>query len=343
MPRPQTLRAIARALGVPIRELVAPASRLERVRFRSLRRMKSRDAVLADAARWLVDFKDLEDLLDDHPSDHLGPLRTKVKRERKSGVQRVAAIAREHFGLGRREPIHDVRGLLESRGIKVNSTELASDAFLGLSVAADDGGPAIIVNTWERLAVEHWIYSAVHELGHLLLHLDAFDVSIEEEDLDEEKEAEEFASYFLMPDSVFWDEWGDSAGLSLYDRVLKVKRVFRVSWRTVVYRVAQRLDPDQQRKPWIRMSQEHERRTGKPLLKMTEPHGVHEGVFQESPIIAKSSAEPAQLDTHDFKGDRLALLVRRGIESEVISQARGAEILGLSLDDMRRLGASWIA
>jgi len=30
---------------------------------------------------------------------------------------------------------------------------------------------------WERLSVERWIFTAAHELGHLLLHLDAYDVS----------------------------------------------------------------------------------------------------------------------------------------------------------------------
>ncbi|MEZ5333630.1 MAG: XRE family transcriptional regulator [Thermoanaerobaculia bacterium] len=337
-PAPDTLRRIAAALDVPIRELVAPIPRLRRVRFRSLNRLKSREQILVDAARWLHDFAELEQLLGDQRPHALGPLWACVTDT--MPVAEIAAAAREHFGLGPREPVHDVCGLLESRGIKVHTVAVANDAFLGLSVAEDDGGPAVIVNTWDRLAVEHWIYSAAHELGHLVMHLAAYDVSIVEEDPRQEREAEAFASHFLMPDGVFCDEWADAAGLALYDRVLKVKRVFRVSWRAVLYRVGEGLPKDEARRLWIRMSAEHRRRTGRPLLKLTEPDGVEEQVFRSARPVA--GAEPAGLDVHDFQGDRLATLVRRAVESEEITLARGAELMGLSVAEMRERAASWV-
>src|SRR5690606_30495530 len=103
--------------------------------------------------------------------------------------------------------------LLESSGVKVYPISLASDAFFGLSVAADEGGPAIVVNVWDRISVERWIFSAAHELGHLLRHLDAYDVRHHEEKPDEEKEANEFAAHFLMPEHLFRQEWEDTCGL----------------------------------------------------------------------------------------------------------------------------------
>lgn len=342
-PRPDNLRAIASVLGVPLRELLTPAPRLERVRFRSLKRLKSRDQILVDVARWLHDFRELEELLDDRQPHALAPLWERVAASRRKDAAAVAAAAREHFGLGARSPVHDVCGLLEARGVKVRAVVLANDAFLGLSIAEDDGGPAVIVNTWDRLAVEHWIYSAVHELGHLLLHLAAYDVSVEDEDEEQEREAEVFASHFLMPDAAFWREWSDAAGLALYDRVLKVKRVFRVSWRAVLYRVAERVAEGERARLWQQMALEHQRRYRRPLLKLTEPAGVAEDVFRAPRLIASAGAEPAALDVHDFQGDRLARLVRRGVEEEAISLARGAEILGLTVAQMRDLAASWVA
>jgi len=77
---------------------------------------------------------------------------------------------------------------------------LVSDSFFGLSVAEDDGGPAIIVNVWERISVKRRIFSAAHELGHLLLHLDAYNVEESAEDKVQEREADVFASHFLMPE-----------------------------------------------------------------------------------------------------------------------------------------------
>ncbi len=336
------LRAMAGALGVPLSELVTPVQRLRHVRFRSLKRLKSRDRVLVEVARWLADYRELEELLDDRIEDGLAPLRTRVEASRSRGVVAVAGIARRFFGLAEHEPVHDICGLLEARGVKVFSVEVANDAFLGLSVGAEDGGPAVVVNTWNRLAVEHWIYSAAHELGHLLLHLDAYDVEIEEEDPDEEREAERFASHFLMPDPAFRREWRDTAGLALLDRVMKVKRVFRVSWRAVLYRVAERLPKGERRRLWQRMSVEYQRRYGRRLLKLTEPDGVDEDVFRARWPIARAGAEPAGLDVHDFQDDRLARLVRDGVERDLITLSRAAEILGLSLVEMRDRAASWV-
>ncbi len=65
--------------------------------------------------------------------------------------------------------------------------------------------------------------------------------------------------------------------------------------------------------------------------------------FQVPGFIAEAGREPARLDAHDFQGDRLALLVRRAVEREVISLSRGAEVLGLTLDEMRERAGSWIA
>jgi len=49
------------------------------------------------------------------------------------------------------------------------------------------------------------------------------------------------------------------------------------------------------------------------------------------------------MEQHDFQMDRLSRLVRKAIGNEVISLSRGAEILRLSLKQMRELSASWIA
>lgn len=83
----------------------------------------------------------------------------------------------------------------------------ASDSFFGLSVLEKDKGPAIVVNNYERISTERTIFSAVHELGHLLMHLNSFDISENMENDKEEIEANIFASYFLMPDSGFKSEW----------------------------------------------------------------------------------------------------------------------------------------
>lgn len=341
-PRPDTVRALAKALHVRVPELLVEAPTLKRVRFRSLKRLKRREQVLIEVGEKLRDFVELETLLQASDRTDFDRWRVLAAEVRPQGIPAVAAAMRSHFGLAEHEPVHDICGLLEHQGIKVLSVNMATDAFLGLSVSEEDGGPAVVVNTWERLPVEHWIFSAAHELAHLLLHLQAYQVQEELEDTDEEHEADTFASHFLMPDAVFHREWDDTVGLPLFDRVLKVKRVFRVSWRTVLYRLAEGMkDPQQRRRLWIHFAKAYQQRNSKVLLKMVEPDGVGADAYRALSDLHKAGPEPAGMDSHDFQGDRLWRLVRQAIMNRDITLARGAEILGIQLNDMRDLAESW--
>ncbi|MBU6291880.1 MAG: XRE family transcriptional regulator [Burkholderiales bacterium] len=342
-PRADTLRALAKALQVRVPELLVEEPALKRVRFRSLKRLKRREQVLVEVGQKLRDFVELESQLNAAESKDFDALRALAARARRRGIPAVASAMRSHFGLTEHEPVHDICGLLEHQGIKVLSVNIATDAFLGLSVAEEDGGPAVVVNTWERLPVEHWIFSAAHELAHLLLHLQAYSVDEESEDKDQERDADTFASHFLMPDAVFRREWDSTVGLPLFDRVLKVKRVFRVSWRTVLYRLNEDFsDPIQRKRLWIHFSKAYQKRNSKVLLKMDEPEGVGIDSYRALSDLHKAGPEPAGMDRHDFQSDRLWRLVRQAIMGGDITMARGAEILGIKLNDMRDLAESWV-
>ena len=342
-PRADTLRALAKALQVRVPELLVEEPALKRVRFRSLKRLKRREQVLVEVGQKLRDFVELESQLNAAESKDFDALRALAARARRRGIPAVASAMRSHFGLTEHEPVHDICGLLEHQGIKVLSVNIATDAFLGLSVAEEDGGPAVVVNTWERLPVEHWIFSAAHELAHLLLHLQAYSVDEESEDKDQERDADTFASHFLMPDAVFRREWDSTVGLPLFDRVLKVKRVFRVSWRTVLYRLNEDFsDPIQRKRIWIHFSKAYQKRNSKVLLKMDEPEGVGIDSYRALSDLHKAGPEPAGMDRHDFQSDRLWRLVRQAIMGGDITMARGAEILGIKLNDMRDLAESWV-
>ncbi|WP_291925193.1 XRE family transcriptional regulator [Limnohabitans sp.] len=341
-PRADTLRALAKALGVRIPDLLVEAPVLKRVRFRSLKRLKRREQVLVEVGQKLRDFSELETLLDAPSPKDIDELRAVAAGVRKKGIPAVAAAMRAHFDLGAHEPVHDICGLLERQGIKVLSVNIATDAFLGLSVSEEDGGPAVVVNTWERLPVEHWIFSAAHELAHLLLHLQAYQVDEELEDKDQERDADAFASHFLMPEAVFRREWDDTVGMPLFDRVLKVKRVFRVSWRTVLFRLSEGMaDPNQRKVLWIHFANAYKKINSKVLLKMDEPEGVSMDAYRDLSDLHKAGPEPAGMDRHDFQGERLWRLVHQATKGGDITLARGAEILGIKLNEMRDLAESW--
>lgn len=340
MPRVATLRALASALDSPLRDLVSPTLELRHVRFRSLGRLNSREQILEKVSRWLRDFSELEDTLGDHVVYKLADFEAPHGKASLDRARLAAERARLALGLKPKEPVRDICGLLEARGIKVYSVKLASDGFFGLSVGADDGGPAVVVNTWERISVERWIFTAAHELGHLVLHQADYDASEVEEQQDHEQEANVFASHFLMPEGVFWKEWNETAGLPFVDRVLKVKRIFRVSYKTVLYRASEQAPKDVN--VWQMFQTDYKRRHGRSLLRVEEPEGVADSAYRASFPESSRAGEPDVLSPKDFLGDRLSRLVRQGVEAGVVSLARGAEVLRIPLVEMRALAASWV-
>jgi len=323
-PRVSSLEAIARALEVGLPALLAEPPGLSSVRFRSkkVRSRKTetiRDQVVAEVARWLRDFSGLEELLDQKKGYRLGGLGARLPdRSDPNRPIEAAHLAREELELQPHEPVRNISGLLESAGVKVLALDLDIEGLFGLSVAAERGGPAVVVNVRDDISVERRIFTAAHELGHLLLHPGAYDLTKLEEDPSEEKEADLFASHFLMPSGAFQEEWDRTRGLLRVDRVLRVKRFFGVSYQTVLYRLVElRADPQ---KVWMVFRADWKRRSGKALTKKVEPMPLAEV---------------------DFREERLSRLVRQAVESEKITLSRGAEVLGLDLGTMRDRAASW--
>lgn len=338
-PRVSTLQNIASGVEVKLQDLFIPVRTLKNVRFRASKKMNSRENILAEVVRWLDDFNALEELLKDSKNYRFKTLTKKLSSMPKGGdrAKYAAKQARKESKLNETETIHDIAGLLESCGIKVYPLNLVSDGFFGLSVAAADGGPAVIVNVWERISVERWIFSAAHELGHLLLHLDTYKVEESTEDDNQENEANIFASHFLMPEEAFNSEWDDTSGLPFVSRVLKVKRIFRVSYKTVLYRLSESVGSS----IWGKFQSAYKLKTGKSLGMKDEPEALLPDKFLQSPEALRSQ-EPDSLSPSHFLEDRLYRLVRNAIERDEITMSRGAEILRIDLEDMRDIVSSWV-
>lgn len=104
----------------------------------------------------------------------------------------AAGMLRAHWGIGEL-PVKNMIALLESKGVRVYS--LAIDAREVDAFSMWKGGrPYIFLNTFK--SAEHCRFDAAHELGHLVLHQHA-----QPQGPDLEREANAFASAFLMPKS----------------------------------------------------------------------------------------------------------------------------------------------
>ncbi len=333
MPRPDTLAALARGLQTPLRDLAARVRPLRSVRFRARARIHGRPQILAEVSEQLANCESLESLLDARR-----PFRLRHLCGPKGGKDPAAAAhaVRQAAGVPSDAPVLNICRLLEEQGIRVLLLNRKSDSFFGLGVGDADGGPAVVVNVWERISVERWIFTAAHELGHILLHGDEFQPGETALPASTEREADAFAGEFLMPESAFEAEWDATRGRRLLDRVLEVKRSFRVSYRAVLHRLV--ATGRAGAGVWGAFQGQHQVRFGKTLKKQDEPEALRAGGFAWN---WRRAGEPAALSPHDFRRDRLARLVRQALEEQHISLGRGAEILGIPLAEMREWTRDW--
>lgn len=315
-PRINTLELIARTLDVKLQDLFLPVRELKTVRFRSNKKMQNRENILAKVSRWLDDYNYLENILNESVPFRLEAIQNRCSKE---NIFTASELCRDALELSPGTPIHDICGLFDDAGIKLYTISYASDDFFGLSIAKEDGGPAIVVNTWERISIERRIFSAAHELGHLMLHQNAYNVNETKENKVEEKEADLFAGHFLMPDEGFRQAWKGASGLYWLDRVFKVKHLFHVSYKTVLFRLIEHNLADSS--IWKEFSIKYQQRFNRKLP------------FKEEPS-ERNFAEPDGLPSFDFIEERFSRLVRQAVEHEKISLSRGAEILTISIEEM---------
>ncbi len=328
MPRGHNLNALAHALGVSVFKLTEEIPRLQSLRFRSLHTLSSqqraeREQITADVAIWLENINELEEMLGakiqfcfkEHDFTNFDPID-------------AAAEARRILDLRENQCIADICELLENAGVKLFLMKSAPEQFFGLSVGMHDKGPAIAVNTEENVPVERQIFTAVHELGHLLLHHESYKYDRLEEDKRQESEANVFASYFLMPEKHFRQVWFESRGLHWVENVLHTKRRFRVSYRTVLRRLIDEEKTDNS--IYKKFSVAYNHLYNKQLKFKEEP----------DPYVTLKH-EPSHLHSADFIEDRLSRFVRDALETDMISISRAAEILNISVSKMRGRVEEW--
>lgn len=340
-PQYGTLKSLARALEVKTEAFFRPIPQLKSVRFRSSDQLKNRNQILIRVGRWLERYNQLEALLEEKDIYALSAnqLRPRGKNQRYLWAQEQAEHIRKQIGIDPRSPIRDICGLLESQGIKLYNFSLANHGFFGLSVNEGEGGPAIAINTWGRISVERWIFTAAHELAHLILHPSDYQIEEKDEPEAHEHEANIFASHFLVPPKVFQEEWLQSDGIPFVDRVLKLKHMFRVSYKTVIWRLVEEEIMD--KGAWSRFQADYAHRYKKTLGHDDEPEALSAKAFLASFPEARSGQEPFGLSKLDFMSSRLHSLVKRALNEGMITWLHAADILDLSLGEMRQLASEW--
>ena len=223
-PDESTVERLARALRYPTSFFYADDPedlQTEAVSFRSLTKMsaKERDASIAagrlglELSRWLdAEFRlPKPDLLD---------------LSYETSPEAAAKALRSYWGLGER-PIANMLGLLEFKGVRVFSLSEATKTVDAFSFWRDDS-PFMFLNNFKT--AEHSIFDSVHELGHLVMHRHA---GIQPSRA-AEREANDFASAFLMPAS---DVKSRVPKFCAADCIIRMKVRWRVSAMAMAYRM----------------------------------------------------------------------------------------------------------
>ena len=328
-PKSSTLISLAAALGVSVVDLVADSPKLQSLRFRTAKTLSGRekaerDELRHDTALWLANYRFLESQLGESQPFVLGEVGEKDPKKAAIRVRQVLGIPLA--------AISDLPQLMEQAGIKLRIHRFGFTRTFGLSVAANDDGPAIVVNSEQKIPVERQLFSVAHELGHLVLHKSSYDASKVEENNEEERSANLFAGHFLVPDEGLDKAWKESKGLHWVDSVLRIKKQFKVSYMTVLVRLSQLLPKPDIGALIAQFRKDYAERYGQQLKGHYEPDSI------AGPV---ADADPKHLDQTDLMEDRFNRLVRQAFEKEIISIGRAGEMLGLSLEEMRSLAKAW--
>ena len=305
IPGSGVLIALAKALGVSVEYLTSEQDLvLEAVEFRkkSITRKREQSIVQARVIDLLERYISVEGLLSlpsvewDKPREAPYPVVADL-----SEVEQAAISLRTHWDLGRK-PILSVVELLEECGIKVLALELSDIG--GLTAYVRRGNKAIdaVIVVNRNHSGERQRFTLTHELGHLVLTVD--------DKVDSEKAAQRFAGAFLMPADAVRTEIGRRRTSIGWSELFNLKRVFGVSVQAIVYRCRDlgiindalytRLFRDISRCGW-----------------RTPPYPEPQPIKPESP-------------------SRFERLCSRALAENLISEAKAAELLAMSVRDLHR-------
>lgn len=202
--------------------------------------------------------------------------------DEKMSISDKARFLRYYWGVGI-NPINNMCELLENHGFSlftIESSDVSVDAYSQII----DERPIIIINEQKGTATR-WRFDLAHELGHIILHSSRNEVNEQEE-----KEANQFASAFLLPEESF----GKAIIADKLDYFVELKKDWKVSIAAMIYRCKELgvLDEKRTRQLQVQLSNKKWRKE-EPLddsLEFERPLKLSEFIL--SNIISSDKMEP---------------------------------------------------
>lgn len=227
-PGSSILLELARVLDLKVDYFFKPyLVEIENIEFRKRSKLSTKleNAIKEEIFDKISKYIELEQLLNissafKNPIAHI-PINTPDDVE-----QAVEALI-DHWKIGY-NALPNVIELLEDNEIKVLEQK-ADLNFDGLSGWANKDIPVIVVNT--AFAIERIRFTALHELGHLLLN---FNKSLDQKTV--ERYCHRFAGAMLMPKETFLKELGDTRNRISISELIAIKETYGISIQAIMAR-----------------------------------------------------------------------------------------------------------
>lgn len=280
------------------------------IEFRKLTKFPEREVnrVREAAADYFEQYLQIEEILEIRgvalPRADLSQLRHDDEESLGAEAEKAAGLIRQEWKLGE-DALNNVHEMLEEHGVKVTEVK-ADQSFNGFSGWADAETPVIVLAEWLNTDLPRKRLTALHELGHLVLNLPG-GVGHKVK----EKLCYRFAGALLLPAPALGARVGDKRpdGISLRERI-GIKEDWGISIAALMRRAAD--------------------------LKIITPGQLKSFHFQNS---KHRKTEPGVWPGAE-KANRYEQLVYRAAAQELITRAKAAEFLNVSLRAFDHLFAS---
>ena len=300
LPSSTNLIALANALSVKPDYLLRPFTvSLDRIEFRKKSKMgvKEENSIKEKIRDRIERYIEIEEILG-IDSNFVNPIKDNSVIA-PSDVYRIAEEVKNLWKLGQ-DGIPYVIEMLEEHCVKVIELD-APDTFDGLSGFVGDSKPIIVLN--KNFPVERKRFTAMHELGHLMLD---FDESLPQKDI------ERFCNLFANEMLISQDVFKRILGVSRHDISLKELRAIQSNFG---------------------ISVEAQMFKAKQLEIISESRYKYFCFFFFQNPAFKEHVEKRTY--HDEKSGRFTSLVYRALASELITFSKASELLNESINVVR--------
>nr|HPI40540.1 XRE family transcriptional regulator [Pseudobdellovibrionaceae bacterium] len=205
---------------------------LEGLEFRKLSKYPAKEKAKAiqQAQDILERYLDLEEILG-IDSRFINPIQDFREIKTLEDVEDASILVRSVWGLGNKGPLGSVIEILEDHEIKMVEVSVEK-GFDGSQGTIYEKLPVIVLNRNDEIPKDRIRFSALHELAHLVLHINS-----EADHETKEKFCHYFAGAMLLPKEAAIMEFGPKRTKILFKELASVKLQYGISIQALIYRL----------------------------------------------------------------------------------------------------------